>query len=120
MCVALARADARAQGAEVVAPQLERMPELNLPPDAELPPDGLLSVEITVAADGSAQLAHCDAQERVCTLVGHALSEASFSPARRAGEAIAARVRLSLRVAQPEAAAGTPAASQAASVEVRE
>jgi len=75
------------------------MPNVNVPPELALPPDGGVELVLAVAANGSAQIEACGASEAVCALIAEALAGAQIEPALRAGQPIAARIRVALRLA---------------------
>ncbi|HMI91852.1 MAG TPA: hypothetical protein VK509_10840, partial [Polyangiales bacterium] len=95
---------------ELRSPRIVQMPNVNVPPELVLPPDGSVELLLTVAADGSAQVEACGASEAVCALIGEALEGAQIEPALRAGQPIAARIRVALRLAHapPPAATNAP------------
>jgi hypothetical protein len=86
---------------EVIPPRVLSMPEIALPADVQAPTTGRVEALIEVETDGSATVTECDASDELCALVSGAIQRARFEPARRAGEAVPARVRIALRLAQP-------------------
>ena len=71
---------------------------LEIPPvHAEGEPRSV-ELAIEIDAEGSARAIECDAPDEVCAIIGEALSEARFRPARRGGEPVTSRTRLTVRV----------------------
>ena len=96
---------ASAQDQEAIRPpRLVFMPEMSVPSELQVPESGEVQAEITVGLDGQASLDRCEAEASVCAVVAEALLSARFEPAQRAGVAVAARIRISLRMPQPVAA----------------
>jgi hypothetical protein len=89
----------------VEPPRLLSLPDIVIPPGVALPEGGRVEAVITVASDGTATLDDCQAAAEICVKVAEAIWGARFEPARREGMAIAARVRIALRVAQQPVAA---------------
>ncbi|HET8939162.1 MAG TPA: TonB-dependent receptor [Polyangiales bacterium] len=89
----------------VQPPRVVSLPEIAVPPDVAIPEDGKVEAVIVVQVDGSARSETCSAAEDLCALVTAALAEARFEPAQREGAAIAARIRIALRVTRPASAA---------------
>src|SRR5689334_21994608 len=98
---ALAASAVRAQEPETQPPRVVSLPAIELPDGEPAPPDGRVEVTIVVAADGSATVEQCDAGDTLGARVGPALAAARFEPARRAGEPIPARVRITLQITAP-------------------
>jgi hypothetical protein len=96
--------------APVEAPRIVSLPAVIIPPGMETPEGGLVEAVVLVATDGSASVEECLAEASLCELVKRAIAEARFDPAQRNGAAVAAKVRIGLRVAQvapPDAPATT-------------
>jgi hypothetical protein len=91
--------------ASILPPRLVSMPQLDVPSDVEVPPAHELTVDVTVDSEGHATLNQCAAAAALCELISDTLARARFEPARRGDAAIAARVRLALRLSQPLPAA---------------
>ncbi len=92
-----------------VPPRLLQLPQVHVPEHAALPPGGRVDVVVRVSAGGAAELEQCDAGEAICAAVAASVAAARFEPALRAGQPVAARVRLALALAP---AASAPAQSQ--------
>jgi hypothetical protein len=92
-------------------PQVLSLPELAIPEGVALPEHDRVEATIAVSADGVAAVEACLAATEICEAVRNAIAHAHFEPARRDGVAIAARVRIALRVAEPAAAVPPPGAA---------
>ena len=103
--------NARAQAESVQPPRVIELPELILPEGVGEPEGGTIEAVVVVATDGSASLDECAASAELCAMLRAALPRARFEPARRGAEAIAARVRLALRVVAPDSAPPSPESS---------
>jgi len=95
--------------AERQPPRAVRLPALTMP--SEVAGDGDIEVLLTIGSDGFAQLAECNEPVATCDLLEAALIEAEFEPARVAGKAVPARVRVRFAVERP---APAPAATDQA------
>ena len=100
------------QEVTIEAPQLRSMPDVVVPPAVALPAGEQVEAVITVAVDGTATLDDCQADAAICAAVADAIAAARFEPARREGNALAARIRIVLRLAQPPTAVEDQAPEQ--------
>ena len=109
-----------ARESSVQAPRVLSMPEVVVPEHVAARERDEVEAIIVVQVDGRASVESCEAEQALCALVSDALARARFEPAQRAGVAIAARIRLALRLtraaSEPEAQGSAPAQDATASV----
>ena len=77
---------------------------------------GVIRVVATVYRNGRAQLQECNADQRLCEIISRGIAIARFVPAQAAGQSVACKVRIDLRVVPddeiaPEATPGETATS---------
>lgn len=102
----------RARAQKLESPHVAVLPSIVVPAGVELPEAGRVEAVLLVASDGTAVVEQCDASDAICALVRQAMLTARFEPARRDGEAIAARVRIALKLAASGPASEDHAAAE--------